>query len=504
MKNKIEPLIHLYVIFYQAQRFEEIWRFRVDPLTDMVIPGIGPMNMYGDSETIMGNNEQKSSPSHACATRRQRFWNYSGRKPWISVDIHDEDRGSFDYSKPRRKSKLSITSENQRRIVTMESMSMTPDQTNSSQSGIDCSMTAINERPPTIEISEELLSSSPEKQCNNKNNDKNSNNNINDAKLNGKHETDKLSVKPNVDYLNVDYTKMQPLSQASLRISSRFKNLSVRTRPSKFDIHRRYSDQPSRIDVDNMATPSRKSGTVSGKSGTQAVVKPNQPPPLRRRRTLKNMEIAKYRVLAAELASRMVIERGSTYSSPSPTSEKPLDGQVDGVLNVISGQLNASAAAFMSMAHSMCRTSPSPKLTRSVDTKVDYRLTNAVANTAVLTIAPVEVKFAETLQHNHSHSPTENKPKSDLYSAFKRTEKGFTIHTDAHQDAFKTLPTACQQKVHIQKTRSTIDLHPGDPKNSLDDKRDTRDLRHTLSFNRKFLNTMLDFGKEHQKPENMC
>ncbi|OON18760.1 hypothetical protein X801_05382 [Opisthorchis viverrini] len=121
--------------------------------------------------------------------------------------------------------------------------------------------------------------------------------------------------------------------------------------------------------------------------------------PIRRRRTLRNLETAKYRVLAAELAHRMVIERGTSAS----TTDGQAHGTVvtvpsDGMLQSMSGDFNSiTIAAAQNVNKSLSNSKYLFTVTDKTECKSDFRLAQAMNETAAITIAPVESRILSNL-----------------------------------------------------------------------------------------------------------
>lgn len=145
-----------------------------------------------------------------------------------------------------------------------------------------------------------------------------------------------------------------------------------------------------------------------------------QPPPIRRRRTLRNLETAKYRVLAAELAHRMVIERGgaNTTSHTNVVGDKTPESHPDHIVGHKFHELISynTVHAFSPMQAAVRKRGSTR---RNSGRKSEFRVAQAMTETAAITIAPVETQVALSLQPGLSFlqqtddsGSTENGPKS--------------------------------------------------------------------------------------------
>ncbi|CAH8643286.1 unnamed protein product [Heterobilharzia americana] len=116
---------------------------------------------------------------------------------------------------------------------------------------------------------------------------------------------------------------------------------------------------------------------------------------IRRRRTLKNLETAKHRVLAAELAHRMVIERTSG-ASPTAFSNDANSTLLDSS-SQFSPEFAKSRCQPMTSGRPSDATDNSPKITSVHGPTREFRIAKAVSETAAITIAPVESKIAANI-----------------------------------------------------------------------------------------------------------
>ncbi|KAK4474813.1 hypothetical protein MN116_001930 [Schistosoma mekongi] len=127
-------------------------------------------------------------------------------------------------------------------------------------------------------------------------------------------------------------------------------------------------------------------------SGTRQTPERRQ---VRRRRTLKNLETAKHRVLAAELAHRMVIERTSG-ASPMTYFTDPNTLNIDNI-NQCSLESKNSRSLLSTSNKPSDPIENSPKFASVHSSTREFRIAKAVTETAAITIAPVESKIAANI-----------------------------------------------------------------------------------------------------------
>ncbi|TGZ66158.1 hypothetical protein CRM22_005503 [Opisthorchis felineus] len=372
----------------ETQRFEEIWRYRVDPLTDMVIPAVDTFCMYDHTETNgRSSRDHKSSDDSITSARTKRMGIFLKHKPWKTVDIPDEQHSPTHVE-----------------ILMVQDGEHEP----------------CNHEIPNLQTVSSKLDSnhSPEE----------------------KYLTDEINV-PVMQLNDSSYAVTDDIEQTNIQnnqwtISSLHNNLCVpeevlRKRASNVNLDTSDkggdSKRQTEIGFNGKATlPRRKrlSLPMVSSKGTfnslpvQAKDDRSSKPtnwlksprhslskhttgaqPIRRRRTLRNLETAKYRVLAAELAHRMVIERGTSACTP--------EGQVhgtgvtvpsDSILPSMSGDFNYSTiAAAQNVNKPLLNSKHLFTLNDKPEYKTDFRLVQAMNETAAITIAPVESRVLSNL-----------------------------------------------------------------------------------------------------------
>ncbi|GAA48288.1 hypothetical protein CLF_101421, partial [Clonorchis sinensis] len=368
----------------ETQRFEEIWRYRVDPITDMVIPAMDTFCMYDHTETNgRSSRDHKSSDDSITSARTKRMGIFLKHKPWKTVDIPDEQHS------PTHVEILGVQNDEHE----------------------PCNL----EIPKLQTVSSKLDSNQPPEE---------------------KYLTDEINV-PVMQINDTSCTFSDDIEQANVQnnqwtISSLHNNLCVpeevlRKRASNvnLDISDKSGDSKRQTEVGfngKTTLPRRKrlslpmassKGTfnslpVQAKDDRSSKLKSPRhslskhtagAQPIRRRRTLRNLETAKYRVLAAELAHRMVIERGtSACTTEGQAHSTGITVPSDGILPSMSGDFNSSSiAAAQNVSRPLSNSKHLFTVTDKTEFKSDFRLAQAMNETAAITIAPVESRVLSNL-----------------------------------------------------------------------------------------------------------
>ncbi|THD28814.1 Otopetrin [Fasciola hepatica] len=378
----------------ETHRFEEIWRYRVDPLTDMVNPTMGSICIYGQEDGFpLDTKERKTSEVSLTNNRVKRMAAFAKTKPWKTIDFPEE-----------------------RQIITPVLEDTTCDTCSSHMQTINL----LGEDTigiSTVKMDSDKLDVTSEKDNANNGKEQNDVNNVGVGQFIGsagvtvpsKFTCQTLKSRPSS-------TVDSPTGQAVELNTSPNENQPVRATKSQFRNSALFND--SNIPPHRRQTVSLKLIRTPCKDDelflTECEPKPNetsklprhsltkhfaQPPPIRRRRTLRNLETAKYRVLAAELAHRMVIERGGTNANghTNPLGDKSPEPQSD---HSPSDKLNETVAYNTVHSFSPIQTAVRRRAStrHGSGRKSEFRVAQAMTETAAITIAPVETQVAISLQ----------------------------------------------------------------------------------------------------------
>ncbi|VDP94535.1 unnamed protein product [Echinostoma caproni] len=390
----------------QTQRFEEIWRYRVDPLTDMVIPAMGSICIYNQEEGIpLDSKERKISEVSQTTKRRRRLAAFGKNKPWKTIDLPDDRHSStFQFTRPIVERKLDgvadhVQSFNWLGIDFVETAQLSNINTDVHEGSVAEKQQTINKTSDCKDIFKngaqsniggtevaskffcQPVRSRPES--------------ISDSPA---HQSVESNTSPNGGWQQCKHT--QPLIRCSP--SPGGSNIPPhRRQTTSLKLTRSPWKDEDLFRVDSGAKP-----TEISKSPRHSLTRHfAQPPPIRRRRTLRNLETAKYRVLAAELAHRMVIERGGTNANGHANlfGEKPLEFQPDSLLGLKFSELAHNTVHSLSAVQTMGRAKSTTRYSNV--RKSEFRVAQAMTETAAITIAPVETQVAIALQPALSVSP---------------------------------------------------------------------------------------------------
>ncbi|TPP66062.1 Otopetrin [Fasciola gigantica] len=433
----------------ETHRFEEIWRYRVDPLTDMVNPTMGSICIYGQEDGFpLDTKERKPSEVSLTNNRVKRMAAFAKTKPWKTIDFPEE-----------------------RQIITPVLEETTCDTCSSHMQTVHL-LGEDTVGISTVKTDSDKLDVMSEKDNASNGMEQNDVNNVGVGQFIGsagatvpsKFTCQTLKSRPSstVDSptgqaveLNTSPNENQPVTATK----SQFRN-SALFNDSNIPPHRRQT-----VSLKLIRTPCKDDELFL----TECEPKPNetsklprhsltkhfaQPPPIRRRRTLRNLETAKYRVLAAELAHRMVIERGGTNANghTNPLGDKSPEPQSD---HSPSDKLNETVAYNTVHSFSPIQTAVRRRAStrHSSGRKSEFRVAQAMTETAAITIAPVETQVAISLQsglnipqqtddsgvvENDSKSPKKFRHRPSLfpgrasYFTASKTDREHSAHSAEH------------------------------------------------------------------------
>ncbi|CAH8663489.1 unnamed protein product [Heterobilharzia americana] len=346
----------------ETQRFEEMWRHQVDPFTDILVRSTDSLcDFEHDEKHLKETNEVQVTVENEDKQNR-RLAAFSKTKPWRTFDLTDESDGD---------NKTTIPSLNHQAYNNLQTIRGGGD-TGANTDNLDCDdenlSTPPKERTPNFE---------DQNQGNHKGNTTKAEHTYNQEGLKFKSterhpsETNQTILQKGNENINKDNLGLERNMYNVL--SSRRYSLVIL--PSC-----QHSDKNEELNAVTVDSQTFDKNLQEQLSSARQNPERRQ---IRRRRTLKNLETAKHRVLAAELAHRMVIER---TSGASPTA---FSNDANSTLLDSSSQFSPSRPSDA--------TDNSPKITSVHGPTREFRIAKAVSETAAITIAPVESKIAANI-----------------------------------------------------------------------------------------------------------
>lgn len=372
-----------------------MWRHQVDPLTDILVPTTDSLTNF--------NQENSTTPQIAIETVGD-----SPKKTNLKPNMHKKRIEAFSRTKPWRTFELSdqivINHENYNEIKDQTSNQLEPNlnQPNNNDDKFNSNTYQIANKFDVTNIGQSLLW--PEDlNINAKNNQKLA---IKEYQTNddNKDQLVKHTNFENSNYLsklfvnqspNLNFKNNIPSNSNIINFENQYKkfNFSFKTN-NKSNLHRRFSlvlYRSKELDVSeneilnsNTTNSKNLSKNLNAKIN-ESIQKPGErKAPIRRRRTLKNLETAKYRVLAAEMTHRMVIERTSGATTNLDNENTLLN------TNKFRNRLN-SYSKIPDNNENLLSINPVDCI--SVSRTNCSEIAKVMNETAAMTIAPVDTNF---------------------------------------------------------------------------------------------------------------
>nr|CAH8870412.1 unnamed protein product [Trichobilharzia regenti] len=361
----------------ETQRFEEMWRHQVDPFTDILVRSTDSLSDYEHDETLLKQTNEVQINTECEEKQNRRLAVFAKTKPWRTFDLTDESDGESKVPLPNlnhhahnnlqtTRNGTDVTTDINTWSHNDDNRSTPPKERRPSSKNLenqtDDDLKSDSMRQPYF-YNEECLKFKASETC--------------------ASEIGQTASQKGDDYLNRCHMGSERNSYTGL--SSRRYSLVIL--PSC-----QHSDKNEELNSVTVDSKTFNKNLHEQLSGVRQIPERRQ---IRRRRTLKNLETAKHRVLAAELAHRMVIERTSG-ASPTAFSNDPISALLDNP-NQFSPEFKSSRSTIANLCKPSDTTEYSPKVTSVHGPTREFRIAKAVTETAAITIAPVESKIAANI-----------------------------------------------------------------------------------------------------------
>ncbi|CAH8681111.1 unnamed protein product [Schistosoma rodhaini] len=359
----------------ETHRFEEMWRHQVDPFTDILVRSTDSFSEYEQAKTSLKPTSEVQVTIENDDRQNRKLAVFSKTKPWRTFDLTDE-------------------TENDGKATLMGQNHHVHNKLQVNKNGHDENILMGNSiqddenylKPNKQLFDSEILTESQDQdnlRCDSNvsaHDDEDKSPKASKTPEICLSDTSAVITQKNDDHLTKDRLTSARNSYTCLAM----RRYSLVILPS--DQYSSKNEEFNAVTIDSKTFDKNLQDHLSGVRQTP------ERRQVRRRRTLKNLETAKHRVLAAELAHRMVIERTSG-ASPSTYF---VDANISNLDNNNQFYHELKNSLLFSTRPSDAAEN-SPKLTCVQSSANEFRIAKAVTETAAITIAPVESKIAANI-----------------------------------------------------------------------------------------------------------
>ncbi|CAH8664383.1 unnamed protein product [Schistosoma margrebowiei] len=360
----------------ETHRFEEMWRHQVDPFTDILVRSTDSFSEYEQAKTSLKHTSEVQVTIENDDRQNRKLAVFSKIKPWRTFDLTDE-------------------TENDGKATLMGQNHHVHNKSQVNKSGYDENIpvgNSIQDDENYLKSNKQLSDSQTHTESQNQDylrcdgdvsvhDDEDKFPKANKTTEIFPSDTSGVITQKNDDHLAKD--RLSSARNSYTCLANRRYSLVIL--PSD-----QYSSKNEELNAVTIDSKTFDKNLQDHLSGVRQTPERRQ---VRRRRTLKNLETAKHRVLAAELAHRMVIER---TSGASPTAYF-VDANISNFENNNQCSLELKNSSSLISNRSSDAVENSPKLTCVQSSAHEFRIAKAVTETAAITIAPVESKIAANI-----------------------------------------------------------------------------------------------------------
>ncbi|CAH8588814.1 unnamed protein product [Schistosoma turkestanicum] len=349
----------------ETHRFEEMWRHQVDPFTDILVRSTDSLCDYEQTKTSLKPTSEVQITIENDDRQNRKLAVFSKTKPWRTFDLTDE-------------------TENNSKTVSLGQNHHVHNKLQVNRSDYDENIAMGNsvcDDEHYLSASKQLSSLQTHTEVFNQD-DLQCDSNV--SVHNDEEELPKPN-KPTEIYLSDTTAAITPKNEEHLTSARNSYTCLANRRYSLVILPScHYSNKNEELNAVTIDSKTFDKNLQEHLTGARQTPERRQ---VRRRRTLKNLETAKHRVLAAELAHRMVIERTSGASPTAYSADT----------NILNLESNNQSSPEIKSSKPLDASENSPKLASVHSSTREFRIAKAVTETAAITIAPVESKIAANI-----------------------------------------------------------------------------------------------------------